>query len=252
MLLEQTFDQLTALQLHGMVEALHRFADTPPAPDIAPTDLVGLLADAECTSRDNRKLQLRLKQAKLRQPACIEDIDYRHPRGLSKPLVLDLASSNWVARHQHIIITGKTGVGKSFLACALAHKACRDGYTVTYRRFSRLLDELTQARADGTYLGALRRLAKMRVVVLDDFGLEPLGPNDRRIFLDLLEDRYGLASTIITSQLEPDLWHGVIGEETAADSICDRLVHEAHRMKLSGESIRKTNSSLKKEPKSAK
>jgi len=252
MLLEQTFDQLTALQLHGMVEALHRFADTAPAPDIAPTDLVGLLADTECTYRDNRKLQIRLKQAKLRQPACIEDIDYRHPRGLSKSLVLDLASSNWVARHHHIIITGKTGVGKSFLACALAHKACRDGYTVTYRRFSRLLDELTQARADGTYLGALRRLAKMRVVVLDDFGLEPLGPNDRRILLDLLEDRYGLASTIITSQLEPDLWHGVIGEETAADSICDRLVHEAHRIKLSGESVRKTNSSLKKEPKSAK
>ena len=252
MLLEQTFDQAhrpSAPRHGGGAAPLRRHA---PAPDIAPTDLVGLLADAECTYRDNRKLQLRLKQAKLRQPACIEDIDYRHPRGLSKPLVLDLASSRWVARHQHIIITGKTGVGKSYLACALAHKACRDGYTVTYRRFSRLLDELAQARADGTYLAALRRLAKMRVVVLDDFGLEPLGPTDRRILLDLLEDRYGLASTIITSQLEPDLWHGVIGEETAADSICDRLVHEAHRIKLSGESIRKTNSSLKKEPKSAK
>jgi DNA replication protein DnaC len=252
MLLEQTFDKLTALQLHGMVEALHRFADTAPAPDIGPTHLVGLLADAESTYRDNRKLQIRLRQAKLRQQACIEDIDYRHPRGLSKSLVLDLASSNWVARHQHIIITGKTGVGKSFLACALAHKACRDGYTVTYRRFSRLLDELTQARADGTYLAALRRFAKTRVVVLDDFGLEPLGPNDRRILLDLLEARYALASTIITSQLEPDLWHGVIGDETAADSICDRLVHEAHRIKLSGEPVRKTTSSLKKEAKSAK
>ena len=252
MLLEQTFDQLTTLQLHGMVAALHRFADSAPPPDLAPTDLVGLLADAECTYRDTRKLQVRLKQAKLRQPACIEDIDYRHPRGLSKPLLLDLASSRWVTQHQHIIITGKTGVGKSFLACALAHKACRDGYPVTYRRFSRLLDELAQARADGTYLAALRRLAKTRVLVLDDFGLEPLGPNDRRILLDLLEDRYGLSSTIVTSQLEPDCWHGVIGEETAADSICDRLVHEAHRLKLSGESIRKTTSSLNGPAKSGK
>lgn len=252
MLLEQTFDKLTTLQLHGMVDALQRFGEHAPAPDLSPTDLVGLLADAECAYRDKRKLQIRLKQAKLRQQASIEDVDYRHPRGLSKPLMLDLASSRWVTLHQNIILTGKTGVGKSYLACALAHKACRDGHTVTYRRFSRLLDELAQARADGTYLTALRRLAKTQVLVLDDFGLEVLGPTERKLFLDVLEDRYGVSSTIVTSQIEPDLWHGVIAEETAADSICDRLVHDAHRIKLSGESIRKTKSSLNGQVKSAK
>jgi len=252
MLIEQTFDKLTTLQLHGMVEAFQRFAEHAPAPDVSATDLVGILVDAECAYRDNRKLQLRLKNAKLRQQACIEDIDYRHPRGLSKPLMLDLANSRWAAQHQNIILTGKTGVGKSYLACALAHKACRDGYSVPYRRFSRLLDELAQARADGTYLTALRRLAKTQVLVLDDFGLDVLGAGDRRLFLDVLEDRYGLSSTVVTSQVEPDLWHGVIGEETAADSICDRLVHDAHKIKLSGESIRKTKSSLNGHTKSAK
>jgi DNA replication protein DnaC len=250
MLLEQTFDKLTALQLHGMVDALRRFGEH--APDVSPTDLVGLLADAECAYRDNRKLQIRLKQAKLRQQAAIEDVDYRHPRGLSKPLLLDLASSRWASQHQNVILTGKTGVGKSYLACALAHKACRDGYTVTYRRFSRLLDELAQARADGTYLTALRRLAKIHVLVVDDFGLDVLGPTERKLFLDVLEDRYGVSSTIVTSQIEPDLWHAVIGEETVADSICDRLVHDAHRIKLSGDSMRKTKSSLNGQAKSAK
>jgi len=252
MLLEQTFDKLTTLQLHGMVEALQRFGEHTPAPDVSPTDLVGILADAECAHRDNRKLQIRLRHAKLRQQACIEDVDYRHPRGLSKPLMLDLASSRWVAQHHNIILTGKTGVGKSYLACALAHKACRDGYTITYRRFSRLLDELAQARADGTYLAVLRRLAKTQVLVLDDFGLDVLGASERRLFLDVLEDRYGVSSTVVTSQVEPDLWHAVIGEETAADSICDRLVHDAHRIKLSGESMRKTKSSLNGQTKSAK
>lgn len=251
MLLEQTVDKLTTLQLHGMVEALRRFGEHPAAADVSPTDLVGLLADAECAYRDHRKLQTRLKQAKLRQQAALEDVDYRHPRGLSKPLLLDLASSRWASQHQNIILTGKTGVGKSYLACALAHKACRDGYTVTYRRFSRLLDELAQARADGTYLTALRRLAKIHVLVVDDFGLDVLGPPERKLFLDVLEDRYGVSSTIVTSQLEPELWHAVIGEETAADSICDRLVHDAHRIKLSGESMRKTKSSLTNQAKSA-
>jgi len=252
MLLEQTFDKLTALQLHGMVDALRRFGEQAPAPDVAPADLVGLLADAECAYRDHRKLQIRLKQAKLRQQAAIEDVDYRHPRGLAKSVMLELSSSRWVTLHQNIILTGKTGVGKSYLACALAHKACRDGYTVTYRRFSRLLDELAQARADGTYLTVVRRFAKLQVLVLDDFGLDVLGPTERKHFLDILEDRYGVSSTIVTSQIEPDLWHAVIGEETAADSICDRLVHEAHRIKLSGESIRKTKSSLNAQAKSGK
>jgi DNA replication protein DnaC len=252
MLLEQTFEKLTTLQLHGMVEALQRFTEKGTPTDVSPTDLVGILADAESAHRDNRKLQLRLKSAKLRQQACVEDVDYRHPRGLSKTLMLDLATSRWAAQHQNVILTGKTGVGKSYLACALAQKACRDGYTVAYRRFSRLLDELAQARADGTYLTALRRFAKAQVLVLDDFGLDVLAAAERKMLLDVLEDRYGVSSTVVTSQIEPDLWHAVIGEETAADSICDRLVHDAHRVKLSGESIRKSKSSLNGQPKSAK
>ena len=198
MLLEQTFEKLTTLQLHGMVEALQRFTEKGAPTDMSPTDLVGILADAESAHRDNRKLQLRLKNAKLRQQACIEDVDYRHPRGLSKTLLLDLATSRWVAQHQNVILTGKTGVGKSYLACALAQKACRDGYTVAYRRFSRLLDELAQARADGTYLTALRRFAKTQVLVLDDFGLDVLGAAERKILLDVLEDRYGVSSTVVT------------------------------------------------------
>jgi DNA replication protein DnaC len=239
MLIEQTLEKLTALQLHGMVGALRQWQAHPPGQLLAPADLVGLLADAEWIHRENRKLTARLKAAKLKLPACVEDINYRHPRGLTKAALLDLSTSRWVAAHQTVILTGPTGLGKSYLACALAHKACRDGYTVAYRRVSRLFDELAQARADGTYLTALRRLAKVQALVLDDFGLEPLGPAERKVLLEILEDRYSLGATIITSQLDPDDWHPVIGDETVADAICDRLVHGAHRLKLTGESLRK-------------
>jgi len=245
MLMEPTLEKLTALQLHGMVTALRQWLDQPPAQTLAPADLLGLLVDAEWMTRENRKLTTRLKQAKLRLPACVEDLDYRPSRGLAKARLLDLSSmSRWVALHQTIVLTGPTGVGKSYVACALAHKACRDGYTVTYRRVSRLFDELVQARADGTYLAALRRLAKVQALVLDDFGLEPLGAVERKLLLEVLEDRYGIAATIITSQLDPQDWHAVIGEATVADAICDRLVHHAHRIKLTGESLRKDTAAL--------
>ena len=162
MLLEPTLDKLTTLQLHGMVAALRQWQAQPPRELLAPLDLVGLLADAEWLTRENRKMTTRLKAAKLKLTACVEDLDSRHPRGLPKALVQDLSASRWVAAHQTVVITGPTGVGKSYIACALAHKACRDGFTVAYRRVSRLYDELAQARADGTYLTAL-----------DDFGLDP-------------------------------------------------------------------------------
>jgi DNA replication protein DnaC len=249
MLIEQTLDQLTALQLHGMVAALRQWLERPADHQLKPTDLAGLLADAEWTYRENRKLTTRLRQARFRQTACVEDIDYRHSRGLSKPLMLELATSRWVAQHQAVILSGPTGVGKSYLACALGHKACRDGYVVLYRRTSRLFDELAQARADGTYLLALRRIAKANVLVLDDFGLERLGAPERRALLDVLEDRYGVSSTVITSQLDPKNWHAMIDDATAADSICDRLVHNAHRIKLAGESMRKARSNLTEEKK---
>src|SRR2546428_12458469 len=238
MLIEQPPENPTAIQREGWPAALRTRQEHRPPQPLTPADLIGLLADAEWVSRENRKLTTRLKAAKLKLPACVEDVDYRHPRGLSKTLLLDLGTSRWVAAHQTVILTGATGLGKSYLACALAHKACRDGYTVAYRRLSRLFDELAQARADGTYLTALRRLAKVQVIVLDDFGLEPLGAAERKVLLEILEERYGLAATIITSQLDPKDWHPVIGDETVADAICDRLVHGAHRIKLTGESLR--------------
>ncbi len=240
MLAEQTMEKLVGMRLHGMAAALREWLDRPKDKDLAPADLVGLLADAEWVHRENAKLKARLRNAKLKQPACIEDIDYAHTRGLSKAVMLDLAMSRWVVSKQNVILTGKTGVGKSYLACALANKACRDGFTVAYRRTSRLFDELAQARVDGTYALLLRRLARTQVLVLDDFGLEVLGTAQRKELLEVVEDRHGFSSTIITSQLEPKDWHAVIGDETIADSICDRLVHNAHRIKLNGESIRKT------------
>jgi DNA replication protein DnaC len=238
-LVEQTLEKLDGMRLHGMAKALRQWLEQPKEKDLAPADLVGLLADAEWLYRENRKLDIRLRNAKLRQPACVEDIDYGHARGLSKAVVLDLATSRWVQAHQNIILTGPTGVGKSYLACALGQKACRDGFTVVYRRATRLFDELAQARGDGTYPHLLRRLAKAQVLLLDDFGLEPLGAQQRKELLEVLDDRYNTSSTIVTSQLEPKDWHSVIGDATLADAICDRLVHNAHRLKLGGESIRK-------------
>jgi DNA replication protein DnaC len=252
MLIEQTMEKLVAMKLHGMAEALRRWMESPKEKAMPAPDLVGLLADAEWTGRENKKLTARLRTARFRQEACVEDIDYQHPRGLSKQVMLDLAACRWVSAHQNIILSGQTGVGKSYLACALGHKACRDGHSVVYRRTSRLLDELAQARADGTHFQLLRRLAKAEVLVLDDFGMEVLTAAQRKDLLEVIEDRYAVSSTIITSQLEPSAWHSVIGDETVADAICDRLVHNAHRVKLGGESIRKTKADLTKNPKPAK
>lgn len=240
MLNEQTLDRMTALRLLGMVSFLRSWLSKPDRADLSAMELVGLLVDAECTSRDNRKLKTRLSQAKLRQEACIEDIDYASARGLAKPVMLELSTSRWAAQLQNVIISGATGVGKTYVACALGNKACRDGYSVLFKRTTRLFDELAQARADGSYLSLMRRIAKTNVLILDDFGVEPLSQRDRKEFLEVLEDRCGVSSTIITTQLEPTDWHAVIGAETIADSICDRVVHNAHKLKLGGESIRKT------------
>jgi DNA replication protein DnaC len=252
MLVEQTMEKLNAMKLFGMAKAMKQWLEHPKDKDVGPADVLGLLVDAEAVYRDNRKLQLRLKSAKLKQQACVEDIDYVHARGLSKAVILDLASSRWVASHQNIIITGSTGLGKSYIACALGQKACRDGFTVMYRRVSRLFDEMAQARVDGTYPHLLRRLAKVQVLILDDFGLEVLDVTKRNDLLELCEDRYHGGSTIVTSQLDTTAWHAVIGDETIGDAVCDRLVHNAHRIKLvGGESIRKTEG-LTKNKKTAK
>lgn len=251
MLVEQTFDKLNGMKLYGLAAALRSWIQSPGEKDVAPSDLVGLLVDAEWVHRENRRLQSRLRSAKLRMPAAVEDVDYTHARGLTKAVMHDLASCRWITAHQNVILTGPTGLGKSYLACALGNKACRDGFTVAYRRTPRLFDELAQARADGSYGHVLRRLAKAQVLILDDFGLEPLTGSQRKELLEVIEDRYGIGSTVVTSQLDPKAWHAVIGDPTIADAICDRLVHNAHRLKLGGESIRKTEG-LTKSTKGAK
>ena len=245
MLMEQTLEKLNAMKLFGMARALRDWHDAPTKQEVSPVDFVGFLADAEWVSRENRKVQLRLAAARFKMQACIEDIDFGHPRGLTKSVMLELASSRWVQERQNVILTGHTGLGKSYLACALGQKACRDGFSVVYRRATRLFDELALARADGTYATLLKRFARTSVLVLDDFGLEALNAQQRKDLLEVLDDRYNSGSTIITSQLEPKEWHAVIGDPTLADAICDRLVHNAHRIKLSdSESIRKTTGGL--------
>ncbi len=200
---------------------------------------LGLLVDREITERHSRQLTNRLRRARLKHDACLEDVDFRHRRGLDKPLVLSLADGRWVRDHLNVLICGPTGVGKSWIACALAHSACRHGHSALYLRLSRLLASLAIARADGRYPKLLESLAKTQVLVLDDWGLSPLGAEHRHDLLEVLEDRHGVRSTIVTSQLPVEKWHDVIGDPTFADAILDRLVHNAYRLDLKGDSMRK-------------
>lgn len=241
MLIEQTIEKLSALKLRGMLTALEGWQKSGPQhADIAPTDLVGLLAEGEWTERENRRLTGRLRKARFREAsATVEAIDYTHKRGLKKTQILDLVGGSWIQAHQNLIVTGPTGVGKTFLACALGHQACRQGYRVLYARASRFFGDLTKARLDGTYPKLLAKLQRTHLLVLDDFGSSPLDGNERRDLREIVDDRYDLASTLITSQMEPSNWHTFIGDETLADAILDRLVHNAHRIKLTGESLRK-------------
>lgn len=239
MLTHPTIDQLERLQLKGMVEALTEQMTTDDIDTMTFDERFGLLVDREAAERDRRRLKTRLAKAKLRHTACVHDIDFRTRRGLDKKLVLDLASCDWIRKQRNCLIIGPTGVGKSFLACALAHKACQEGHTVRYARTGRLLDELALARADGSLPRVMTTLARTHLVVLDDFGLAMLTDSQRRDLLEIIEDRHGLRSTIITSQLPVASWHDMIGEPTIADAILDRLVHNAHHLDLKGESMRK-------------
>lgn len=242
MLIEQTVEKLSALKLRGMLSALEGWQKSGPThADIAPTDLVGLLAEAEWTERENRRLTQRLREARFRESAAsVEAIDHTAKRGIKKAQILELAVGGWIQTHSNVILTGPTGVGKTFLACALGHQACRQGYRVLYTRASRFFGDLAQARLDGTYAKILAKLQRAHVLILDDFGASPLDGNERRDLREVMDDRYDLASTLVTSQMEPSDWHTFIGDETLADAILDRLVHNAHRIKLVGESLRKT------------
>lgn len=246
MLLNPTLEKLQTLKLTGMSQALDEQLNSPDIGQLSFEERLGLMIDREVTERDNRRLKARLKKARLRQNACMEDIDFRHPRGLKREQVQQLLSSRWLKEHQNIIITGPTGVGKTWLACALSQKACRDGYSVQYLRLPRLLQDLNLARADGRYSKLMTGLAKTDLLVLDDWGLAPLTDPQRRDLLEILEDRHNLRSTLVTSQIPVDHWHELIGDPTLADAILDRLIHNAHRVSLKGESLRKKQAKVAK------
>jgi len=212
---------------------------TPEANSLSFEERFGLMVDREMIERENRRLATRLKKAKLRLQACMEDIDYRQKRGIDKAFIMSLASCAWVRNHHNVIITGPTGVGKTYIACALAHKACLEGYPALYRRLPNLLRELAMARGDGRYPKVMAAYARADLLALDDWGLDKLNQEQRLDLLELLEDRYGLKSTIVTAQVPVEQWHDVIGDPTLADAILDRLVHNAYRIQLKGESMRK-------------
>jgi len=244
MLNHPTLDKLETLRFTGMAKALTEQIALPDIESLSFEERLGLLVDREMTEREDRRLRTKLRQAKLKQNACIEDMDYRQPRGLDKSLMLDLAQCQWIKKHLNLLITGPTGVGKTWIACALAQKACREGYSARYLRLPRLLQELPIAKGDGTYAKLLTRLAKIDVLILDDWGLSKLVAEQRRDLLEILEDRHDNRSTIITSQLPLDKWHHIIGDPTLADAILDRLVHNAYKINLKGESMRKRKSKL--------
>jgi len=241
MLREPTIEKLHAMRLRVMAST---WLDQDRSPDTIalPFDeRLAMLVDAEMLARENARLVKNLKDAKLRiADACMEGIDFPRSREVDKAVVLTLATCRWISEHQTVIVTGATGTGKSYIACALAHQACRKGLRAMYRRVPRLFDELRLARADGSYPRLLARIAKIDLIVLDDFAIAPLTDESRRDLLEILEDRYGLRATVFTSQLEPDLWHDYLADPTVADAICDRVLHGAHKLALKGPSRRKT------------
>jgi DNA replication protein DnaC len=234
-----TLDQLQQLGLTGMARAFTELEANPSSAELSHAEWLALLLDREATERYDRRLRARLRYARLRHQAVVEDVDYRAPRGLDRTLFQNLAGGRWIDEANNLVIEGPTGVGKSWLACALGHKACRDNRSVLYQRIPKMFADLALARGDGRYPRLMRALGGVKLLILDDWGLEPLGPEQRRDLLEIVEERYGRGATLITSQIPVDRWHDLIGEPTLADAILDRIVHNAHRLQLRGESLRK-------------
>ena len=239
MLMEQTIEKMNAMKFFGMRDALGEQMELSSYDSLSFDERIGMLVDREWIDRENRKLERRMKAAKLKIPASMEDIDYRASRGLDASLMRSLADCRWVSSNSSILVVGPTGTGKTYLSCALAGQAMRKGYSCLYFRAPRLFSALLMARADGSWPRFLSKLEKADVIAVDDFGLAPLTDGERRQFLEVLEDRHGSRSTIVASQLPVASWHDVIGEPTVADAILDRLVHNAHRIEMKGASMRK-------------
>lgn len=244
MLNQETVEKLIAMKLFGMAEAFREQLQQPDMDRLSFEERFGMIVERHWSWKENTRLKRLLSEARLKLNACLEDIDYRSSRGLDKSVLMRLSSCEWLRQHHNILITGPTGVGKTFLACAFANKACRAGYSSLYLRTPKLFYQLAISRGDGSYGKLLAKLAKTNLLVIDDLGIASINEQERRDLLEIIEDRHGNASTIITSQLPVESWYEQLGDPTIADAILDRLLHNAHKISMKGESMRKIHSAL--------